>query len=677
MTAFKLDTFGGMVPAIDDRLLNTHAAAHSENTWMYSGRISGLPQATLLRANTAGTSKVFRLPTNLVDADHISDSVWLEFQDGDTDVVRALVVGDTYDRYYWASSNATPKYNTRARIAAASAAWTLGIPQPTAPSLVVTGTGAAVTVTSAAPGVFTLNNHGFTFGTQIYLGGTTAPTNLVLGTIYFVTAANLTTNTFTISATLGGVALTTASTGTAVTVDVATANIVRAYVTTWVSTYGEEGPPSPPVVVAGPPNASWGLTIPAAAAGDLGTNRTLAYTNIYRTITSDAGVATYFYVGQVAVATLSYADTKSDITVAAQGELTSTNWSAPPTDLQGFVAMPNGILAGWRENEVWFCEPYRPHAWPAQYTLVTDFPIVGLGVIGQTLVVCTQGYPVTVSGIHPSSMAESRIASLEPCLSRGSILSTTEGVYYASPNGLVFVGAGTLTNLTKQLITKDKWHDLATAATLRAARLGTAYFAFGSTTSGSFDPLSFDPLSFAQTDYAGAYVGVLIDPNDPRVAFNLMSSRSPMTSIMNDPWTGEVFTILDNNLYRINLSDTDAVRQTYIWRSKVFQSGAPVNMGALKVFFAPPGTAPDVSVLSVPGVITTAEFPELPVGSTYGVVRLYGDGILRYTSDLVTSGELHRPPSGYKAEFWQIEIESYLDIYSIQIGTSVKALRQV
>lgn len=81
--------------------------------------------------------------------------------------------------------------------------------------------GAAVTVTSAAPGVFTLASHGMVVGTPFYLSGGTAPTGLTNGTVYY--ASNITTNTFTASSTLAnalaGTGITTSSTGTSVVID--------------------------------------------------------------------------------------------------------------------------------------------------------------------------------------------------------------------------------------------------------------------------------------------------------------------------------------------------------------------------------------------------------------------------------------------------------------------------
>ena len=66
------------------------------------------------------------------------------------------------------------------------------------------------TITIASPGVITVNNHGLNVGDPVSFTTTgTLPTGLVANTIYYVTATSLTTNTFTLSATLGGVPINT------------------------------------------------------------------------------------------------------------------------------------------------------------------------------------------------------------------------------------------------------------------------------------------------------------------------------------------------------------------------------------------------------------------------------------------------------------------------------------
>lgn len=84
-----------------------------------------------------------------------------------------------------------------------------------APSLAAT-----VTATSASPAVFTWAGGQalpFQNGAPMVLSGTTAPTGFTLGTIYFVVASNQAAGTFELSATQGGSAINSTSTGTGLT----------------------------------------------------------------------------------------------------------------------------------------------------------------------------------------------------------------------------------------------------------------------------------------------------------------------------------------------------------------------------------------------------------------------------------------------------------------------------
>jgi hypothetical protein len=73
----------------------------------------------------------------------------------------------------------------------------------------------ACTVTSATPAVVTFTNN-FAAGDRFFFTGTTAPTGTTLFTVYFVIAAGLSGSSFEFSTTLGGSAVATSSTGTAV-----------------------------------------------------------------------------------------------------------------------------------------------------------------------------------------------------------------------------------------------------------------------------------------------------------------------------------------------------------------------------------------------------------------------------------------------------------------------------
>jgi hypothetical protein len=726
-----------MVPAVDERLLPDVNGALSEDTWLYNGNAVGMAAPKLLKTLLTSTSKVYRIPNNFTDSFHLTDSTWMEFPHADTDVLRTQVVNDTFDRFYWMSPISEPRYAPLATIVAQAPSVTgylLGIPKP-------------------------------------------------LGTLVAVPSGGASATLKTVS-----------------------------YVQTFVSAYGEEGPPSNPVVVSSVKiDATVTLTLLAADPLDLGTNRNLTKKRIYRTVVSTSGVTTYFFVAEVTIATGSYADNAAvatDAVVSLNAELTSTNWSGPPSDLQGMVTLSNGMVVAFRQNELWFCEPYRMHAWPAQYVLVTEYPIVGLGVANQMLVVTTEGFAYTATGINPGSINLVKVPGLLPCTSRGSIVSTTRGVFFASPGGLVLVSSAGVVVATKELVRKDKWASLVATNTLRAAQLGDGYYGFGQARFGVFDVLSFDTAAFAQDDFSGARRGILIDPTSQSVAFNLQSSLDPVVNVQTDAWSGEVFVLTKNKLLWLDIGDEFQTRQTYTWRSKIYQVAEQKNLQAMKVFFNENPTYPityvqDAQVPAMTGAVTsgvtmsgdnnvggfepwraasavqgdvwmspvggfphyiTVEFPAAKKISSYdvgcpaapvdpanaaktwtllgsndgvnfvaldtqtnapffssgeirtyaiavgnqaaykyyrlsiaapqsgtqtgvhffqlyqpklGIIRVYANDRLVMSRELVRSGEQWRMPSGFKADFWQFEIEAGVEIRSLQAASSAKELEGV
>lgn len=74
----------------------------------------------------------------------------------------------------------------------------------------------SVTVTSASPGVVSWTGHGLVAGDQVFFGGTTVPTGVTASLPYYVISAGLTADVFEFSATAGGAAINTSSTGSAV-----------------------------------------------------------------------------------------------------------------------------------------------------------------------------------------------------------------------------------------------------------------------------------------------------------------------------------------------------------------------------------------------------------------------------------------------------------------------------
>lgn len=575
MVAVKLDKFGGMLPAVDDRLLPDNMAVTATNSWLYSGALEGIRQDKLIyTTQSALTKKVLRIPKNYSDRNHIADAYWLEFPYEEVDVLRTPIANDLYTRYYWTSTGTGPRYNTLNRIASGSSSYYLGVPSP---------------------------------------------------------------NNFPGISSSGGSSTTT---------------VTRAYVYTWVTEYGEEGAPSAAYTHTGKQDDAWLITLVPPTNLEQ-QYRALAKARIYRTITSAAGVATYFFVAEVDNTVTLYTDTQTDTVVSGNNQLASTNWTEPPTDLEGMSSLPNGMIVGFRNNEVWYCEPYRPHAWPAIYTLSVDSPVVGIGVVGQTAIVCTGTAVYAFTGTHPSVVTQSKLTTTEPCLSRGSIVSSSSGVAYASPNGICLATPSGVANVTGRMFTRDKWQDAIDASKIRAARLGNIYYMYSTVRSGCFEPTGFETTVFEQADVTGATAGGMIDVNDERIAYVQLTTTSSTNNVFNDPWTNEVFVLRGSSLYQIDLS-SNRPRSEYTWKSKRFQLGNSRNLEAMKIYFDNPEGLTD-----------------------FGTVKVYANGSLVLTRAITSSGGSIRLPSGFKSEFWQIEITSRVIISSIQLGTTSKELARV
>jgi hypothetical protein len=445
--------------------------------------------------------------------------------------------------------------------------------------------------------------------------------------------------------------------------------VTRTYVTTWVSLYGEESAPSDPDIVTGKIDDTFTVTMVAPTAGEL-SGRALDKVRIYRTVTGTSGATVYYRVTELAVATLSHADTATDAAITGNPILETDSWGEPPSDLQGFTLMANGILAGFRENEIWFSEPYRPHAWPPEYTLTCDFPIVGMEAMNQSLVVMTRGNPVLVTGTNPAAMSQSKYALFEPCVNRGSIVPTEDGIFYASQNGLVLVAPGAIRVVTQELMDRRQWLNDYNARDISAGRLGNAYVGFGTVDTGIFEPTAWEPTAVEDVDLTSALSGFYIDLLNTRLGVNILAETEAVLRAFPDPWTGDILVIRESGALEVIDPADQTERLVYKWRSKKMQTAAVSNFAAFRVnFYEDP--AVDQNPDRTTGINMVLD------SGMYGIIRLYADDRLVMARELRKSGEMMRGPSGFKADYWVIEIEARVKVRSIEMASTAKELGSV
>lgn len=246
------------------------------------------------------------------------------------------------------------------------------------------------------------------------------------------------------------------------------------YVYTYVNEYGFEGPPSPP---SNSVDRCEGDTVDLSNmdTGPDGNYKVDEWSKrIYRSVTGTESTD-YQFVKDVSIED----ETASDSYETDElGEVLPTEgWGPPPDDLIGIIALPNGILVGFVGKDIYFSEPYIPSAWPVEYSLTVNEKIVGLGHIGTSVVVCTEGKPYLISGSHPANMSMTYLNVNQACVSKKGVASLTNGVVYPSPDGLVMVTTEGTKLITSKYLTRHQWQKYKPSS-IRAGVYNDLYFAF-------------------------------------------------------------------------------------------------------------------------------------------------------------------------------------------------------
>ncbi len=275
-------------------------------------------------------------------------------------------------------------------------------------------------------------------------------------------------------------------------------------------------------------------------------------------------------------------------------------------------------------------------------------------------------------------MSLTKALSPEPCVSRGSIVSSDAGVYYCSPNGLIKVDQnGNTGNTTELWITRERWRELTPSKFVRAVPLASSYFAFG-TVAGTDHTLAQDGFTIELGAADSSSFTIWPQPGGHRIGFNNMSAPGSLDiyNVQVDPWTGIGLLIQDEAVYYYDFADQAPTIQPYTWRSKLYQQQFRKNFEAIKVYFSVPPNAPAQNPVRKTDDTDDASWNTLNTDQ-YGIIRVYADDQLVTVREIRTNGELLRILSGFKYDTWQFEIEARVPISNAQIATSVKELAGV
>lgn len=468
----------------------------------------------------------------------------------------------------------------------------------------------------------------------------------------------------------------------------------RAYLYTFVSAYGEEGPPSLPTTATGT-TGSWSLSgidtsVPSPSSYNISKVR------IYRTITGNTSTE-YFWVNDINFGTSTYSDAADDATVALNFTIPSITWLPPPASLKGIVSHPGGFMVGFTGRDLYLSEPFQPHAWPLQYIKTCQTEIVGVAIYNNTIVVTTTSHPYYAEGMSPLAVTLQKMDSIDPCVSRRSMATTINGVYYASPQGIILMdGANPPQLATKDLFTREEWQNQFSPTQVNASPYGIQYVAFDTTSTG-----------------------FIFSPAEQLAPLTRLDRFSSVNTVQQDKYTGDVY-LMSNGQVRLWDPPT-STPYTYTWTSKEFTLAKPVNMGVFSLKYnigtinistsllsdyttfnagriAKPLSCINLEVINGVRAETVAGYvgPQIkqPIGgsplfniSQYTTItaavqanvfsRDFNGNWVQTFSYTITDEKPYRMPASFKSDMWQIQLIGNADVYSVTIAGTGKELGAV
>uniref|UniRef100_UPI003A95BB51 hypothetical protein n=1 Tax=Salmonella enterica TaxID=28901 RepID=UPI003A95BB51 len=392
-----------------------------------------------------------------------------------------------------------------------------------------------------------------------------------------------------------------------------TDNETRFYTCTFVTAYGEEGPPGP---------QSLELTVKKGGSADLTMqppplqHSNITRRRIYRSV-SGGGNADFLLVTELDAGVLSFHD---DLLAEQLGPALETwHYVMPPDNMTGLCMMANGIAAGFAGNEVMFSEAFLPYAWPDSYRQTTAEDIVAIAPIGTALVVATKGEPYLFSGVSPSNISGAKLPLTQACVSQQSMVVMDGFVLYAGTNGLVSVdGSGNAVIATEKIISPEQWRGMFNPSSIKAYQYRGEYVA-----------------RYTKTD--GGQAVFIFNPQD----MDIRHMSTTFDTAYNDTATDTLYLVKGREL---SVSQGANTPLQLVWRSKTFIAQENTSFSCLRI---------------------KAPYPER-VG-----ISVFADGqpVIQLPPGALSGSVLKLPP--VTGREWYLEVSGFGQIERITLSTSM------
>lgn len=658
MGAIRLTQFGGIIPRTSERLIPDNAAQVAVNCRLSSGELepfnAGAKRYT--SAKTGPLLAIHRIEESGADA-------WLGWP-YDVDVVKASLYGTA--RWCF-TGDGEPRITTLAAALSGSGndyphtAYTLGTPKPvTAPTVGHSGgTGSAtdrfyaytfyaawdtVDFEGAVSPISALTT-GKVDGTWAITGMDSTPPNS--GTVTGAYASSKTEFTDTVDTFLRVGEQVVISGATLTVTDITSSKKFK---------------------VAGDYHLATTWARKAAFPGTL-------YKRLYRS----TGTTGQFQLVAEGITGTTYNDTLTDSQIPGD-ELITATWEMPPAGLTGLFALPSGSMGGWVGNKAWFSEPDQPHAWPPEYAMQADYPIVGAECFGSGVALATTSWPFLIQGIEPGQMSGQSWKEALPCVSKRSVVSLGDMVIYASQGGLIGAGPSGVSVWSLPYFTEKEFKTYMPATMVSAMverRLYVRYSKNNSTRTLIFN-LTGDDQYLTEAHF---------DADD----------------IHGDMTNGHLHYAFGSDIYEFDPADGYTLSQD--WMSKEIILPMAQNLGAAKVNFIQAIDPVQAAAITAKiAAVTAANAAKVATGKVHGAwntvgynaqfwngsdlevppavppanevtFQLYVNGAVK-GSRTVTDNKVFTLPSGYKSDNLAVRVQSQCRIKSVEIGETPNSLRQ-
>ena len=439
------------------------------------------------------------------------------------------------------------------------------------------------------------------------------------------------------------------------------------YVYTFVTAYGEEGPPSTPSTTTEFTPSTQTATISIPSYGGVSSAINFSKKRLYRSNTGSTNT-TFQFVKEVPYATTS---TNDSAAAATLGEvLPSATWIGPPDDntslypdgpLKGLTPVANGVFAGFTGKRLCLSEPYLPHAWPISYRITLEEDIVAIGTTANGVVCLTNGKPYFVTGVDPSAMSALQIDLAQACVNRNSVVDMGEYILYAGPDGLCAVSGTEGRVVTKGLISPEQWNADFKPSTIKAFLYEGTYVAF--------------------YEDGSDHKGWVYDPRADEAAISTLTTEYTVYAGWSDLQSGKLY-ILDaasstaNKRVREYRGSTTDVNKSQ-WKSKKYVVPQPVSMAWVGVY---------ADSYPLP---TNNDFADVLQIKVWADDTLIADYHLSYASNLSVYQQHLNTPSGSLAQLrepimrlpavvarqWEVEVQSTQPVREICLSQTMDEIK--